>query len=86
MGFSPGFSEGSAKAHDQSIEGDGLQAVRYHRKTIPALAAEGSFFSKPEAYNDKGTTPGTGALQSKSSFATVTPALLCDTVPKDSAS
>jgi hypothetical protein len=43
MGFSPGFFEGSAKAHNQSMEGDGLQAVRYQRKTIAALAAEGGF-------------------------------------------
>jgi hypothetical protein len=31
----------------QAVEGDGLQAVRYYRKTIAALAAEGrSFFRK----------------------------------------
>ena len=26
----------------QAVEGDGLQAIRYYRKTIAALAAEGS--------------------------------------------
>jgi hypothetical protein len=28
----------------QAVEGDGLQAVRYHRKTIAALASEDAFF------------------------------------------
>jgi hypothetical protein len=51
MGFSPGFFKGSAKAHDQSMEGDGLQAVRYHHKTIAALATEGSFLSQPERHD-----------------------------------
>jgi len=30
----------------QALEGDGLQAVRYYRKTITALAAEGAPFPK----------------------------------------
>jgi hypothetical protein len=32
----------------QAVEGDGLQAVRYHRKTIAALAPEGRFLSRRE--------------------------------------
>jgi hypothetical protein len=30
----------------QAVEGDGLQAIRYYRKTIAALAAEGRSFSE----------------------------------------
>ena len=78
MGFSPGIFEG--------IEGDGLQAVRYHRKTIAALAAEGSFLLQPEAYNHRGHDPWNRGFAKQELLASLTPASLCDAVPKDSAS